>query len=105
MTLDLRTIRQTDNSRGATSVNSLAAEPQRYEIRPRAEDFGWTSVPEETLRRHLDREDFRARVFLWVTRNPGMDAEAVARHFGLSGLDAVEIVEELLHEGLLDFNE
>jgi len=45
------------------------------------------------------------RFFLWISRNPGVDAEAAAEHFGVDPVTASQIVEELLNEGLLDFNE
>ncbi len=46
-----------------------------------------------------------ARVFFWISQNPGMDAKDVSAHFGISGQDAVSITEGLLAEGLLDFDE
>ncbi len=50
-----------------------------------------------------DSSTLRARVFLWVSENPGADAEDVAHQFGISLADAVDITERLLQDGLLDF--
>ena len=46
----------------------------------------------------------KADVFLWISQNPGMDAKEVSDHFEISGQAAVFITEELLAEGLLDFD-
>ena len=43
----------------------------------------------------------RERVLVWVWMNPGVDAEDVSKHFGITGLLAVTVVEELLNEGRL----
>ena len=47
----------------------------------------------------------KADVFLWVCRNPGADSEAVSKRFRIGGVEASDIVTELLNEGLLDFAE
>jgi hypothetical protein len=51
------------------------------------------------------RDYLLARVFLWVSQHPGSDAEGVAVRFGLSPMEASDIVESLLNRGLLDFQE
>lgn len=58
--------------------------------------------------RSNDRNDVRTRdrlladVFMWVCEHPGVDDEDVARQFGLSPMDASDMVEELLNRGILN---
>lgn len=52
-----------------------------------------------------DKKDLKTRIFEWVCNNPGKDAEDVAIKFEISDPQAINIVGELLEEGLLDFDE
>ncbi len=44
-----------------------------------------------------------ALVYVWVCEHPGVDAEDVAVEFKLDPWRAAEIVDGLLHQGLLEF--
>ena len=55
---------------------------------------------------HPDLHEHRkACVFYWVSKNPGVNARHVSEKFGISGKEAIQLSEELLNEGLLDFEE
>lgn len=55
---------------------------------------------------HTSQSSLKAEVFLWLSRNPGSNARKVVGAFpALSGLQAREIIDSLLAEGLLEFAE
>jgi hypothetical protein len=51
----------------------------------------------------MTNDGLRERVLVWIWMNPGVDDEDVSKHFGISGLLAGDIVDELMNEGRLVF--
>ncbi len=47
----------------------------------------------------------KEKIFAYICKNPGKDAEDVAIYFKIPQVLAIELVEELLNQGKLDFNE
>lgn len=70
------------------------------EVETATETFRWP-VAESPGR----RTSLKAQVFLWVCQNRGVDDEDVAKHFRLSGKLAGDLIDDLLREGLLDFDQ
>ena len=47
----------------------------------------------------------KQEILKWILANEGVDDEDVADHFDIHISEAVEIVEELLAEGLIGFDD
>ena len=74
---------------------------------PRISDFATMiasdDVQWESNSPRLSYDELLRDVFFWVSRNPGMDADDVAEEFGISLREAIDVTEDLLQQGLLDF--
>lgn len=51
----------------------------------------------------MTTNDLRSAALDWFARNPGADAEALAKALGISPVEASNVTESLLNEGQLDF--
>jgi hypothetical protein len=69
---------------------------------------GWLDIlgaQAETEEAGHDRNALKQRIIDWLCQNTGSDSEDVSRHFDISGGLALELVDELIEEGRISYDE
>ncbi len=82
-----------------------AQETETFEIHVEEDIDSWSASGYEPITQQSNIESLKARIFMWICRYKGRNAREAADALGLPLLQTAEIVEELLNEGLLDFND
>lgn len=60
--------------------------------------------PWDATSNFVSYEELLKDVFFFVSQHPGSDADDVARYFGITLREAIQVTEDLLKQGMLDFS-